>query len=161
MDTGYFQNPRRFPKNAEGPFYTLGHRSYGDDLMDGKTGWCGDCLACEAPELEAPELLAALDDENSDTYFVRQPSTPDEIDKACMAARVCCVVALRYGGRDQTIISKLGNDPELCDYIIDDSGNLVVTLDEEGNLLPFAQRLIEIRHLEWRKQNRKWYQFWL
>ncbi|MEW4490929.1 hypothetical protein AB1L42_22805 [Thalassoglobus sp. JC818] len=102
-----------------------------------------------------------LDNENSDTYFVRQPSTPEEIDKACSAASVCCVAALRYGGRDHTIISKLGNDPGLCDYIIDDSGNLVVTLDEQGNLLPFAQRLIEIRDLEWRKRNKKWYQFWL
>ena len=52
------QHPKRCPLNAPGPFYTM-----------------GECLACEAPEAEAPDLLAPLTGGNYTTYFVRQPET--------------------------------------------------------------------------------------
>lgn len=91
----------RFRKNVPGPFYTT-----------------GDCLACDAPEHEAPDLLAPLSYCNSDTYFVRQPSTPDEVERACRALEVCCVAALRYGGTDPNIIRRLGNDPDYCDRLL-------------------------------------------
>jgi hypothetical protein len=107
----WYQHPQRFPKNAVGPFYTLGHRSSLDE-------WCGQCLACEAPEAEAPELLAPLTDGNWDTYFVRQPETQEEVEHACTAIEVCCVTALRYGGTDQSIIHRLGNNPVYSDYIV-------------------------------------------
>lgn len=90
----------RFRKNVPGPFYTT-----------------GDCLACDAPEHEAPDLLAPLVN-NYDTYFVRQPSTPDEIERACRALEVCCVAALRYGGSDPNIIRRLGNEPDYCDRLL-------------------------------------------
>jgi hypothetical protein len=93
--------PRRFEKNAPGPFYTT-----------------GECMACGAPEVEAPELLAPLEGENFDTYFVRQPETPDEVERACRAVESCCVSALRYGGTDPEIIRRLGNDPEHCDHVL-------------------------------------------
>lgn len=145
MTTEYFQHPRRFPKNAAGPFYTTGHQSRMNDSPDSPMVWCGDCLWCGAPEAEAPELLAPLDDGNLDTYFLKQPATPTEIDHACTALVVCCVAALRYGGRDLSIIRQLHNDPELCDYIVGDKDELVVTVDEKGDLLPFAQRIVELR----------------
>jgi hypothetical protein len=91
-------NPR-FPKNAPGPFYTT-----------------GECLACIRPEAAAPTLLAPLDDSNSDTYFVRQPETPQEIEMACRAVLSCCVSSLRYGGKDADIIRRLGNSAEHCDH---------------------------------------------
>ena len=91
----------RFRKNVRGPFYTT-----------------GDCLACDAPEQEARDLLAPLIGCNLDTYFVRQPSTPDEVERACRALEVCCVAALRYGGADPNIIRRLGNDPEYCDRLL-------------------------------------------
>jgi hypothetical protein len=91
----------RFEKNAPGPFYGT-----------------GECTACGAPELEAPHLLAPLEGENYDTYFVRQPATPDEVEQACRALESCCVRALRYGGQDPAIIRRLGNDPELCDHLL-------------------------------------------
>ncbi len=102
----------RFPKNVPGPFYTLGFR-----FADG-SGWRGECLACEAPEVEAPDLLAPLANGNYDTYFVKQPTTPEEIEEACRAIEVCCVVALRYGGTDPAIIKRLGNKPAFCDYLL-------------------------------------------
>ena len=82
--------PHRFRKNVPGPFYTT-----------------GDCLACDAPEHEAPDLLAPLTGDNYDTYFVRQPVTPDEVERACRALEVCCAAALRYGGTDPNIIAGL------------------------------------------------------
>ncbi len=91
--------PDREEKNVEGPFYTV---------KDG-------CLACALPEMEAPTLLAQ-EDENYDTYFIKQPKTEGEIEQACKAIEVCCINALRYGGKDVKIIARLGNDPEYCDY---------------------------------------------
>jgi len=102
-----FVHPQRFPKNAPGSFYSLGD-------VGGDGGWSGLCLSCTIPESEAPTLLASLGDENSDTYFIRQPVTTEEIEQACRAVEVCCVDAIRYGGRDPQIIRRLG--PELCDF---------------------------------------------
>lgn len=60
--------PIRFEKNVAGDFYTT-----------------GDCMACDAPEAEARDLLAPLENDNWDTYFVRQPETAEEIERACRA----------------------------------------------------------------------------
>jgi hypothetical protein len=75
-------------------------------------------MACGAPEDEAPELFALLEGENFDTYFVRQPVSPAEIERACKAAEACCVNAVRYGGRDRMVIARLGNSPSLCDNVV-------------------------------------------
>jgi hypothetical protein len=89
----------RFPKTAPGPFYST-----------------GECLACGAPEEAAPDLLAPLEGPNYDTYFIRQPTTPAEFEAACNAVQVCCVDALRYGGRDPAILHRLGNTGRYCDH---------------------------------------------
>lgn len=125
----YFQHPDRFPKNVSGPFYSLG-------VLTAEGKWCGQCLSCMAPESEAPTLLASLDDENSDTYFVRQPQSVHETEQACRAAEVCCVAAIRYGGRDPRVIRRLG--AEYCDFEIGRSGELVI-------------RAV---------RGRRWWQFW-
>lgn len=118
----------RFEKNATGPFYTT-----------------GDCLACAAPEDEAPDLLAPLEGDNYDTYFVRQPETPEEIERTCRALEVCCVAALRYGGTDPAIIRRLGNDPEYCDNLL------------PGGPIPRPDWLAERREAARKKP---WWQFW-
>jgi uncharacterized protein (TIGR02996 family) len=110
LETGpWHEHPRRCPLNVIGPFYT-----------------CGDCLACEAPEGEAPDLLAELGAGNSTTYFVRQPRTVAEIERACNAAFVCCVADVRYGGTDPKIITRLGNDPLYCDHLLEDASPRLV-----------------------------------
>ena len=123
---GWFRKKRsepprtqRCPLNAPGPFYTA-----------------GQCLSCEAPEAEAPDLLAPLTDGNCTTYFVRQPQTPEEVEQACNAIRVCCVMDLRYGGRDRAIIERLGNDPQACDYVI--RGGQLVRSDKAPDAEPGA-----------------------
>ena len=118
----------RNPKNAPGDFYTV-----------------FDCLACGAPEAEAPELLAPLTDDNLETYFVRQPQTPAEVELACRAAEVCCVSALRYAGRDPGIIRRLGNRPEYCDHPL------------PGGPVPMPW---EVERARLRRAERRWWQFW-
>jgi hypothetical protein len=121
----------RFERNVPGAFYTT-----------------GDCLACEAPELEAPELLAPLEGENYDTYFIRQPKTSVEIERACRALEVCCVAALRYGGSDPEIVRRLGNDPLYCDHLL------------PGGPIPRPDWMKERREAALRSQRKHWWQFW-
>ena len=98
---------RRLEKNVSGPFYTT-----------------GDCLACAAPEYEAPDLLARWR-VRTRHLFVRQPKTPREVGQACRALEVCCVAALRYGGTKRAIIRRLGNHPLYCDYLLPGDGGRV------------------------------------
>lgn len=164
METDYFHHPRRFPKNAPGPFYTTGHECRRDDSPNSPLEWCGDCLWCGAPEAEAPSLFAPFDDTYTDTYFVRQPENDDELAAAVSSTAVCCVCAVRYGGRNRSIITRLHNDPEVCDYIVGDDGQLVLTVDDNGELLPFAQRIADKRRAEWERRRKaaekKWWHFW-
>ncbi len=93
---------QRFPKNAEGDFYTT-----------------GECLSCGIPEHLAPECLAPLDapeNELGETYFLRQPVTQGEVRHVCAAAKACCVDAIRYGGTDAEILRLLDNDRAYCDF---------------------------------------------
>jgi hypothetical protein len=161
MDDLYFRHPNRLPYNADGPFYTTGNECPENSEPNAALVWCGDCLACEAPELEAPGLLAPLTVENIDTYFVRQPVVGAEVDRACSALQSCCVAALRYGGRDIAIIKKLNNDPEFCDYIQMPNGELRLTMGTDGQLLQFAKRIANNIRAQNRRRQKKWWQFWL
>ncbi len=128
------QPPKRFAKSVPGPFYAT-----------------GECISCGAPEAEAPELLSELSDENWDTYFVRQPQSSDEIERACSAIEVCCVSSLRYSGRDASIIRRLGNRPEYCDHTL--PGGPVRLHWESDERWRMVQS-------EWRGANRPWWRFW-
>jgi hypothetical protein len=82
-------------------------------------------MSCGAPEAEAPMLLSELADDQLETFFVRQPQDPSEIEAACRAAQVSCVSSLRYGGQDTTIIQRLGNTAEFSDYLVAAAGGLI------------------------------------
>ncbi len=151
----YFVHPKRFPRNVKGPFYSTGHPS-SDDPKE----WCADCLWCGAPEMEAPQLLAELNDDNFNTYFVRQPEEEDEIEEACNALKVCCTEALRYAGKDRSIIEQLGNDPTYCDFIIE-GGDLKPAIDSSGEWTNVAIRYYRKHGLNLGGTNSKrWWQFW-
>jgi hypothetical protein len=140
MSNDYFQHRDRFPKNAPGAFYTLGD-------ITSKGIWCGRCLSCNVPEEEAPTLLTPLTDKNSDTYFVRQPETEEEIEQACCAIEVCCVDALRYGGQDPGILARLRRTDN-CDYSI--GGDGIVTGPSFAKESPPAGN----------PEPKKWWQVW-
>ena len=95
----------------------------------------GECMACGAPEEQAPTLLAELSDENLDTFFVRQPSTEAQREQACRAAEVCCVNAIRYGGHDKAILARLSGRSELLD-------NASLSAKRGGDSLHPWQRLL-------------------
>ena len=84
---------QRFPLNASGDFY----------VEDGM------CIACSAPEHEAPDLMThAIDREGHyHCYFKRQPQTQEELLRATTAVVVGCCGAVRYAGTDATVITRL------------------------------------------------------
>lgn len=71
----------------------------GDFYVDSET-----CLSCDAPRSEAPDLM---DDGENGCFFKRQPVTPDEVERACLAVCVSCVEGVRYRGSDGAILRRL------------------------------------------------------
>ena len=124
----------RHPQNAPGPFYGT-----------------GGCTACGAPEAEAQELLAPLTATNDESYFVRQPATPAEVERACRALEVCCLGAFRYAGREPAVIRRLGNRPDFCDHLV---AGPPVRLPWESD----ANFAAAVQH--WRRSRRPWWRFW-
>ena len=107
----------RYPSNLEGDFYTTGSKD-----CDGN--WYGDCLDCGLPENEAPNLFAPMDDDHVATYFIKQPETEEELQRAIASTEVCCTDAVRYGGKNKKILAQL--HPDVCDYKINVLGMVVV-----------------------------------
>jgi ferredoxin len=73
------------------------------------------CIACRAPEQEAPELMS-FDEQGGSCYFHRQPGTPEEIEHAIQAVWVACCDAVHYGGTDSTILVAYGNSTRVSGY---------------------------------------------
>ena len=98
---------RRYPLNAVGDFY----------VADGM------CIACTAPEHEAPDLMAHDTEAHAGyhCYFKRQPSTPEELQQAIMAVVVACCGAVRYGGTDPSVLRQLAQcgSADTCDHLAD------------------------------------------
>ncbi len=96
---------RRYPLNVAGDFY----------VADGM------CMACTAPESEAPELMAHDPSAGGGyhCYFKRQPVTPVELERATLAVAVSCCGAVRYGGSEPSVIRKLAElgSAEMCDQV--------------------------------------------
>ncbi len=78
------------PRNAPGPFYVENRQ----------------CIACDAPYHEAPDLMGYETEEGYHCHFKKQPSTSDEVDRAIQACRVSCVRAVRYAGNDPAILER-------------------------------------------------------
>jgi hypothetical protein len=95
---------RAFRLNAPGDFYVA------DDL----------CLACTAPEHEAPDLMAhaRAGDGHYHCYFRKQPETAEELTRAIRAVAVACCGAVRYGGKAPDVIARLVQlgVGDACDY---------------------------------------------
>lgn len=82
---------QRVPENAPGDFYVE----------------AGACLCCGLPHGEAPELMSDCTVAFRGCYFVRQPQTPQEVERAVQAIWVSELNCIRYGGGDQAIIRRL------------------------------------------------------
>lgn len=84
----------RTPRNVPGPFFTEKD--------------C--CIACRAPEAEAPDLMA-FDEDAGSCYFRRQPVTPEEVERAINAVAVSCCDGVQYDGDDPAILVRLHRQP--------------------------------------------------
>src|SRR5689334_14062810 len=93
------------PKNAPGPFYVEN----------------GYCISCDAPFQEAPDLMGT-DNGNGDyhCHFLKQPTTPKEVDQAVRACVVSCGEAVRYAGNDPLILEKFrqAGSVRSCDVLL-------------------------------------------
>ncbi|HZS07662.1 MAG TPA: hypothetical protein VFD58_22695 [Blastocatellia bacterium] len=113
------KDEERFPKNAPGPFYVVN----------------GECMTCLAPEHEAPDLMG-FDEEARHCYFRKQPSTPEEFERAARTVCVSCCEAVRYSGDDPAVLQRIEE------------------LDEEAR--KWRQQLEEQQE----RQNKPWWKFW-
>ena len=75
----------------------------------------GLCIGCGAPEAEAASLMSH--DATGHCFFVLQPTSSEEVDSAIRATWASCCGAIRYGGDDPAIITRLAElgEASLCD----------------------------------------------
>ncbi len=69
----------------------------------------GECINCGAPAEVAPDLIRHHDASHADggCYFIKQPSTPQELDQAIAAVDASCVCAVRYRGNDPAVLVRI------------------------------------------------------
>jgi hypothetical protein len=89
----------RHPRNQPGPFYVVD----------------AECISCGAPEAEAAQLMSH--DDKGHCFFVRQPSTEQEVDAAIRAVWTSCCGAVRHGGSDTNILDRFARigESSRCD----------------------------------------------
>jgi hypothetical protein len=92
------------PGNAPGDFYVA-------------AGACVSCVLRGDGSEEDGELMDLSGAPGRiHCRFHRQPATPDEVQIACQAVRNCTAEAVRYAGKDKTILDRI-NRPESCDVM--------------------------------------------
>ena len=73
-------------------------------------------MSCGAPEMEAGTLMSH--DGMGHCFFVRQPTTTEEVDAAILSLWSSCCGAVRYGGHDREILVRLAEigEGDTCDF---------------------------------------------
>ena len=73
-------------------------------------------MSCGAPEMEAGTLMSH--DGRGHCFFVRQPTTTEEVDAAILSLWSSCCGAVRYGGHDHEILVRLAEigEGDSCDF---------------------------------------------
>jgi hypothetical protein len=73
-------------------------------------------MSCGAPEMEAGTLMSH--DGKGHCFFVRQPTTVEEVDAAILSLWSSCCGAVRYGGHDHEILVRLAEigEGDTCDF---------------------------------------------
>jgi len=73
-------------------------------------------MSCGAPEIEAGTLMSH--NGKGHCFFVRQPSTTEEVDAAILSLWSSCCGAVRYAGHDREILVRLAEigEGDTCDF---------------------------------------------
>lgn len=133
-----------YPKNAPGDFYVEN----------------GCCIFCRAPEAEAPDLMAHHDDgPGYHCYFRRQPSTPEERERAIQACVVSCVKAVRYRGNDPEILRRFIalRAKNSCDALERTASRSDFTMGRsEWAYSSNVSRMLKFLRMSYRMSDRKW-----
>ena len=73
------------------------------------------CTACGVPQLIAPELVGWTEKELPSCYWIRQPETADEVDRAIKIIQAQELGCHRYAGNDPAILERLARED--CDFL--------------------------------------------
>jgi hypothetical protein len=73
------------------------------------------CTSCGVPQSIAPELVGWVDDKSGPCYWIRQPETADELDRAINVLHTQELGCHRYSGTDPAILKRC--PPEDCDRL--------------------------------------------
>jgi hypothetical protein len=73
------------------------------------------CMSCGVPQAVAPDLVAWTNEDPQQCYWVKQPQTADELDRAIKIINRPEIGCHRYAGRDPAILRRL--PAEDCDHL--------------------------------------------
>jgi hypothetical protein len=84
-------------------------------------------MSCGAPEGEAGTLMSH--DGEGHCFFVRQPTAPEEVNRAILSLWSSCCGAVRYGGHDRGILVRLAEigESNACDFRLENEPNPACT----------------------------------
>jgi hypothetical protein len=74
------------------------------------------CIWCGVPQSVAPDLVGK--DKEDACIWKKQPTTPEELDRAINVLNHSCCAAHRYAGTDASVWARI-NEPGLCDDLPD------------------------------------------
>jgi len=93
---GYWSIARSLPPTSDQP------EAVGDFYVEQH-----ECVICGVPAAVAPDLIRHHGTACGSCYFIKQPTTPAEIDQAVAAVQESCVCAVRYRGSDPAILCRI------------------------------------------------------
>lgn len=73
------------------------------------------CISCGVPQAVAPDLVGWTNEAYPQCYWIKQPQTSDELDRAIKIIHSQELGCHRYSGTDQAILRRL--PAEDCDHI--------------------------------------------
>lgn len=77
----------------------------------------GCCMSCGVPQAIAPELVGWRDqNQRLNCYWIKQPETADELDRAIKILHTQEVGCHRYAGNDPAILKRCPTED--CDHVL-------------------------------------------
>lgn len=73
------------------------------------------CMSCGVPQAIAPDLVGWTNENLTQCYWLKQPQTADELDRAIKIIHTQELGCHRYGGKDPAILRRL--PAEDCDHL--------------------------------------------
>jgi hypothetical protein len=73
------------------------------------------CTSCGVPQAIAPDLVGWTNENQTQCYWLKQPQTADELDRAIKIFHTQELGCHRYGGKDPAILRRL--PAEDCDHL--------------------------------------------